>query len=70
MALQAWSKIEFYDIGNSCMAYRYSGFSGQGEYWVTRPAVSPGKSRRQQVSDVLTMIEEAIERGQPPGEVK
>ena len=69
MPLTAWSKTDYYDPSTGDMAVRYSGFSGHGTYWLTRPAVSGGKSRREQREWVLDLIERAIERGDEPGEV-
>ena len=70
MPLQAWTKFEFYDVSHSTMAVRYEGFSGRGSYWMIRPATSPGKSRREQQERALTLLDEAIERGDVPGEVE
>jgi hypothetical protein len=69
MPLQAWNKTDFYDPSTGDMAVRYAGFSGHGEYWLKLPATPGGKSRRQQREWALTLIEEAIEAGNLPGEV-
>lgn len=69
MPLRAWNKIDYYDPATGGMAVRYQGFSGQGTYWLALPATSGGKSRREQRDWALTLIDEAIETGEPPGEV-
>ena len=69
MPLTAYSKFDYWNPGTGDMAVRYSGFSGHGEYWLSLPAAPGGKSRRGQRDWVLTLIEEAIGRGDNPGEV-
>lgn len=69
MPLQAWNKVDFYDPNADGMAVRYIGYSGRGSYWLTLPEAAGGKSRRAQREWALTLIDEAIERDQPPGEV-
>ena len=70
MALQAWNKVEFYDLRTDAMAVRYFGFSGRGTYWIEMPATGPGQSRREQRDWALTLLDEAIEMDKPPGKVK
>ncbi len=69
MPLQAWNSVNYPDPGTGDMAVRYLGFSGHGTYWLALPMTPGGKSRRQQRDWALTLIEEAIETGQGPGEV-
>lgn len=70
MPLQAWNKVDFYDLHNDTMAVRYLGFSGRGTYWVEVAATGPGQSRRAQRDWALTLIDEAIEMDKPPGKVE
>ena len=67
--MRSWNKFDFFDPATGGMAVRYQGFSGHGTYWLSRPAAPGGKSRREQRDWALTLIEEAIERGDEPGEV-
>lgn len=69
MPMRSWNKFDYYDPDVGGMAVRYQGFSGHGTYWLSRPAAPGGKSRREQRDWALTLIEEAIERGDEPGEV-
>lgn len=69
MPLQSWNAVGYYDPNIGDMAVCFQGFSGHGTYWLSRPAAPGGKSRRAQREWVLTLIEEAIEAGDPPGEV-
>ncbi len=69
MPLVSWNKIDYPDLATGDMAVRYQGFSGRGTYHLTLPAAPGGKSRREQREWALTLIEEAIETGDEPGEV-
>lgn len=70
MPLLAWQPFYYYDLVNDTEAVRYEGFSGHGSYWFAEALVPAGKSRREQKERILDRIEEAIERGDEPGEVK
>ncbi|HXJ61875.1 MAG TPA: hypothetical protein VNU68_34990 [Verrucomicrobiae bacterium] len=70
MPLTGWTKTLFWDPRTGEDAITYSGYSGHGTYWVTAPLAPAGKSRRAQKDEILDRIEEAIERNDPPGEVK
>jgi hypothetical protein len=70
MPLQAWHKVDFYDLATDAMAVRYYGFSGRGSYWVQVPATGPGQSRREQRDWALTLLDEAIEMDKAPGKVE
>lgn len=61
MPLISWNKFDYPDTNTGTMAVRYQGFSGHGTYWLALPAVSGGKSRREQRDWVLTLIDEAID---------
>lgn len=69
-SLRTWQTISYYDPIRDADAIRVSGFSGEGEYWVAEAKSPAGKSRRAQRERLLHLIEAAIERGDPPGEVK
>lgn len=70
MALTAWNKTDYFDMATGEMAVCYTGYSGRGAYWLTLPMTKPGKSRREQRDWVLTLLSEAVERGDPPGRVE
>lgn len=68
--LTGWDETRFYDPISDGDAIRFNGYSGSGTYWITQSATHPGKSRRQQRDRVLTLLQEAIARGDPPGKVE
>lgn len=69
MPVLSWQETKFYDPINDRDSTRLTGFSGSGAYWVTQPLTPAGKSRRAQREHLLRLIEQAIERGDTPGEV-
>ena len=69
MPLVSYNTFRGYDPGADTDTIRIVGYSGHGSYWVTRPATGPGQSRRDQLNDALDLIDEAIDRGDEPGEV-
>jgi hypothetical protein len=69
MPIQHWDEMKWYDPVNDRDSIRVSGHSGHGVYWVSQPLTLPGKSRRAQRTHLLYLIEQAIERGDEPGEV-
>lgn len=70
MPLKTWQTFRFYDPVRDVDSIRFSGYSGRGEFWIAEPAAPAGKSRREQLDRVLDQIEDAIEGGQEPGEVR
>lgn len=69
MPVLSWQETRYYDPINDRDSLRLTGFSGRGAYWIDRPLSLPGKSRRVQREHLLRLIEQAIERGDTPGEV-
>lgn len=67
--MTAWNEIKFYDPINDRDSIKIIGYSGSGSYWVGQPLTPPGKSRRAQREHLLYLLEQAIKRGDEPGEV-
>lgn len=67
--MTAWNEIKFYDPINDRDSIKIIGYSGFGSYWVGQPLTPPGKSRRAQREHLLYLLEQAIKRGDAPGEV-
>lgn len=69
MPVRAYNETLYYDPMNDRDSIRLTGFSGFGAFWISQPVTQPGKSRRAQREHLLGLIEQAINRGDEPGEV-
>lgn len=67
--MTAWQDTKYYDPINDRDSIRITGYTGFGAFWISQPLTLPGKSRRAQREHLLYLLEQAIKRGDPPGEV-
>lgn len=59
-----------YDPGIDAEATVYICHTGKGAYWIKAPKAPEGRKRRAQKEEMVARIADAIEAGNPPGEVK
>ena len=68
--MTSWTRTRYYDIGLDCDAQRITGYDGRGgSFWTTVPLSQSGATRRATLDEALFLIEDAINAGDPPGEV-
>jgi hypothetical protein len=69
LKLNSYGRMTHYDPSLGADAVVYTGYTGQGAYWIRAPMASEGRKRREQKDQLLAKMAAAIDRGQPPGEV-
>jgi hypothetical protein len=70
MPLASWTMMRFYDARIDAEGIRFSGISERGgEFWIREALAPEGRSRREQREMALQAMEDAIDRGDEPGEV-
>lgn len=62
--------MRFYDPQIDAEGIRFSGIAERGgEFWIREALAAEGRSRREQRERALEAIEQAIDRGDEPGQV-
>ncbi len=66
-----YQTLRFYNPRTDEDTLRVSAFDGRGdEFWLNVPANTPGEGRRTVIDAARQAIDDAVARGDEPGEVK